>query len=371
MKKVLLIANSKFTITNFRKELLDDLAQRGYEFKIVAPIGRDLDGRQVTADDVLPIRLDRKGIKLRSDLILIFDLYKIIKAEKPDIILNYTIKPVIYGSIVAGILSAGRIFSNITGLGYVFTDGSRKANFLKKLVVFLYRIALSYNDKVFFQNPDDVKLFIDYKILQSDRVKILNGSGINTQRFSVNENIPKRPQSFLFVGRLLKDKGLAELIEAFGEVRRYFPEAILTIAGDTDENPNSFKKVQIEKWKSDAANVFFLGRVDDVLSLLQSHQVMVLPSYREGTPRSVLEAMAVGLPIITTDAPGCRETVIDWKTGFLVPVKDRAILAERMMYFLRNPEKIKEMGGGSLELARSKFDVRSVNKDILTTIGAG
>lgn len=369
MKKVLLIANARYTIMNFRGELLEELQARGHCVKVAAPVGKDLDGASVSSQDVIPIRVDRMGINLKNDLRLFWDLVRVLSSEKPDIVLNYTIKPVIYGSLAAGLFSQAKIFSNITGLGYVFTDISLKARVLRALVTFLYKISLGFNEKVFFQNPDDVQLFLKLKILSEDKIKQLNGSGINLDKFKTLETHEKKPQSFLFVGRLLKDKGLIELIQAFNLVRLKYPEAILTVVGEEDSNPNSFSQKQIESLQKAQNGIHFTGRMNDIRSLLQSHQVMVLPSYREGTPRSVLEAMAAGMPIITTDAPGCRETVIEGKSGFLVPVKDSEILAEKMIYFIENPDEIQKMGKAGLNFAREKFDVNKVNMQILETLG--
>lgn len=368
MKKILLIANAKYTVTHFRGELLEALTSRGHSVKIAAPLGVDLDGSLVERSQVLPIRLDRKGIHPFKDLILILDLVKIIRRERPDIVLNFTIKPVIYGSIAAGLLGVSQVFSNMTGLGYVFTDPSKKALLLKKIVTILYRLALKFNERVFFQNPDDLKLFTSLGILPANKAQQLNGSGICIEKIARKEKSPKKASSFLFIGRLLRDKGLLELLDAFQIVQSSFPEANLTIIGEADTNPNSFSEEQIEKWKKDQQSVTFTGRINQVESYLYSHQVFVLPSYREGTPRAVLEAMAAGLPIITTDAPGCRETVHDGNNGFLVPIKNSQILAERMMFFLRNPKEIERMGEASFRLVQEKFDVHAVNGKILQTL---
>jgi glycosyltransferase involved in cell wall biosynthesis len=371
MKKVLLIANAKYTLTHFRGELIEELQKRGHSVKMAVPLGKDLDGSQVSAKEVLPIRMDRKGINPKNDLKLIWDLIRLVRSEKPDVVINFTIKPVIYGSLVAGFFSRAKIFSNITGLGYVFTDTSAKAGIIKKIVIILYRLALKRNEKVFFQNPDDIKLFSQIGVLPPDKAKLINGSGIAIEKFASLSAPTKQSQSFLFVGRLLKDKGLKELVEAFKIVKKKFPNAVLTVVGEGDDNPNSFDPNQIENWKVQEKSILFLGRVNDVKPYLRSHQVMVLPSYREGTPRSVLEAMASGMPIITTDVPGCRETVENGKNGFLVPAREHGLLAEKMLYFLLNPEQIKKMGEQSLILVKNKFDVKNVNAEILKTLDIG
>jgi glycosyltransferase involved in cell wall biosynthesis len=367
MKKILLVSNVRYTITNFRGELVRDLRALGHQVKIVCPIGKDLDGSFVTAQDVIPLSLDRKGIHPLRDMKTLFDLIRIVQREKPDIVLNFTIKPVIYGSIAAGFFSKAKIFSNITGLGYVFTDASTKASLLKSLVQVLYKLALSLNSRVFFQNPDDMELFRVGKMIPYGKAKLIHGSGINLEKFADTCAV-KAPMSFIFVGRLLRDKGIRELIEALRIVRKKFPHALCEIIGEIDPlNPNSFTESDIEAWGDEGA-AQILGRIEDVRPHLAKAQVMVLPSYREGTPRSVLEAMAMGLPIVTTDAPGCRETVVDGVNGFLVPIKDSSKLAEKMIYFLENPSQILKMGEASRSIAEEKYDVKKVNAEILKTM---
>ncbi|MFZ4403298.1 MAG: glycosyltransferase family 4 protein [Pseudobdellovibrionaceae bacterium] len=367
MKKVLFIANARYTITNFRSELVQDIKQLGHELKIVCPTGIDLDGTLVSKENILPIFLNRSGIHPIHDLKTVFDLYRIFKKEQPDVVVNFTIKPVIYASIVARLASKAKVYSNITGLGYVFTDRSFKARALIKIVTFLYRIALRCNHSVFFQNPDDLKLFKNLGLIRENQGILINGSGINLDRKLYEKVYRKKLQSFIFVGRLLKDKGLLELIEALKIVKIKFPNVLCTIIGEADKNPNSFTQEQLNLWKQQGL-ADFVGRINDVMPFLKEADVMVLPSYREGTPRSVLEAMVCGLPIITTDTAGCRETVVDGENGFLVPVKDHKILAQKMIYFLEHPEQIEIMGKRSLQLVAEKFDVKKVNAKILSIV---
>lgn len=369
MKKILLVANVRYTVTNFRGELLEDLQRLGHQVKIVCPLGKDLDGSVVSEEsNIIPLYLERKGINPKDDLKTVFQLMKIFRKEKPDLVLNFTIKPVIYGSIIAGLFSKAKIFSNLTGLGYVFTDQSLKAQTLKQVVLILYRTALFFNDKVFFQNPDDVAVFTNLGLVAPEKVKRLYGSGINLQKFALQGNQPKVAQSFIFVGRLLKDKGLLELIAAMRLVKKKFPQAQCYVIGESDpNNPNSFTEDQIQDWNREGV-IELMGRINDVRPYLQKSQIMVLPSYREGTPRSVLEAMAAGLPVITTDAPGCRETVQNGVNGFLVPVQNIEELVEKMIYFLENPSQIEVMGKASLQRAQNLFDVKKVNSEILQTL---
>ena len=365
--KIILVANVQYTITHFRSELLSQLEVLGHEVILVCsnPSGH------LHVEEKRPFKeiyLSRAGINPIYDFKTFKELMNIFKSEKPDIIFNFTIKPIIYGSLAARFSSPySKVFSNMTGLGYIFTHKSLKTLFIKKIVVLLYRIALKYNHKVFFQNPDDLKLFEILNIIKPSQPVLLKGSGINLQKIQPFYG-NKEPQSFLFVGRLLKDKGLLELILAVKKVSLKYPSMKCYIIGERDDNPNSFSKEEILEF-SKIPSIKFLGRRKDVLSFINNCEVFVLPSYREGTPRSNLEAMASGLPIITTDVPGCRETVIDKFNGFLVPIKDANKIAEKMIYFIENPSEIRLMGQKSREFVEKNFDVNVVNHQILKILG--
>lgn len=370
MKKILLTANIAFTIANFRTELINSIVDNGNSVKALFPHDGDIEAglNKITVESI-DYRLNRKGMNPLSDFKTLFDLYMIYKREKPDIVLNFTIKPTVYSSIACGILGIP-VYSNITGLGYVFTDKRLKARIVNQIVIALYKVALRFNKKVFFQNSDDRDLFVQKRILPLSKTQIINGSGVNLQKFIIPALVKKNRNSFVFVGRLLKDKGIGELIKAMEIVKYKIPDARLYIAGGTDNNPNSFTQEDIDKW-STSGLVEYMGLVQDVRSLLLQSEVFVLPSYREGTPRSTLEAMALGLPIITTDVPGCRETVIEGGNGFLVPLKDYKKLAQRMIELALDDVKRKSMGERSLELVREKYDVHKVNQKIVGTIFEG
>jgi len=367
MKKIFFVANVQFTITHFRKELIAQLREMGHEVFLVCP---NATGNLYVEPDkhVIDLKISRGGINPFKDFMTLKELVVLFHKEKPDIIINFTVKPIIYSSIAAGFfLKGSRVFSNITGLGYVFTDSSAKAWIIRFIVKSLYRLALLFNQKVFFQNPDDESFFVQSGIVRKDQVVALNGSGINLQKISISF-IEKEKQSFIFVGRLLKDKGLNELVEAVLKLYLLYPQVKCYIVGGRDDNPNSFTEDQIKLFSRCPA-LIFLGHRKDALTLLQKCEVYVLPSYREGTPRSTLEAMATGLPIITTDAPGCRETVIDQENGFLVPVMNSEVLYEKMKFFLDHPESIPVMGKKSREYVEKKFNVIDVNQKILDVLG--
>src|SRR5690606_30161438 len=228
---------------------------------------------------------------------------------KPDFSLAYTIKPVIYGNVAAWLARVPARFALITGLGYAFQGEAGQRSWLKRIVQNLYGFALAKVTKVFFQNPDDEALFYDLGILDLSNPKtvVVNGSGIDVDSFTV-AHFPETTQ-FLLIARLLGDKGIREYVAAANRVKQKYPEVCFGLVGWIDENPNAISEDELQRW-IDSGAVHFYGRLSDVKPVIAQSSVYVLPSYREGTPRTVLEAMSMGRPIITTDAPGCRETVV-------------------------------------------------------------
>ncbi len=368
MKKIFFVANIQYTLTHFRSELIDQLRSMGHEVYLICP---NTEGNlHVEQSDpyMLDIKLSRGGLNPLKEFVTFMTLARLYRKEKPDIVLNFTIKPIIYSSLAAGFFSSKtRIFSNITGLGYVFTDKSLKAKIVRVIVTLLYKLSFKFNQRVFFQNPDDEQLFQKMGLIDPKKSKRLNGSGINLERIQLS-HLPKEPQSFIFVGRLLRDKGLLELVDAVKLLSKDFPLMKCYIVGGVDDNPNSFTPEAIKEF-SKCPSLIFLGHRKDVIEIMSKCEVNVLPAYREGTPRTNLEAMASGLPIITTDAPGCRETVIDGHNGYLIPIKDSNKLMEKMRSFLENPDQISWMGQNSRKFVEQKFDVKNVNREILNTIG--
>ncbi|WP_165728174.1 glycosyltransferase family 4 protein [Pseudoalteromonas sp. 31A1] len=376
MKRFLIVANSPFTVVNFRKELILELLALGHEVHVICPSSCNLveDSNYLSylkSKGVLfhNIVLGRSSLNPFSELLLFLSIYRLISAISPDAVLNYTIKPTIYASIAAGWLGIEHVYSNITGLGFIFTGTTFKAKILSVLVRFQYKIALKYNKKIFFQNTDDLSIFEKYKLLQRSKTVLINGSGVNTVKFSSSKEYVEGPIKFLFVGRLLRDKGIFEFIEAAKSISEMYPkEAVFYIAGPYDSNPASIKSSDMDEYiKSGLIN--YLGNVSDILEAYEESDVFVLPSYREGTPRSTLEAMSMSMPIITTDAPGCRETVVDGLNGFLVEKGNYFALGNAMIKFIENRELITSMGVESRTLAVAKYDVNKVNGVILDVIG--
>lgn len=372
-KKVLFIANSPFTILNFRKELILDLASSNYSISVACPLkctllDPDYTIRQFRELNIkfIPINLERAGKNLFIEIKLIASIFRIIMSLKPNLIFNYTIKPNIYGSIAAFGFRKARVMSNVTGLGHIFTSKTIFNSIISIPLFLLYKIAFIRNDHVFFQNEDDQALFLEKKILPVHKCVLLNGSGVNTSHF-VRGRPPNDYYSFIFIGRLLKEKGIYEYLDAATMTKKKFPFSKFAILGQFDDNPSSLQQVDLEKYLK-LGTIEYLGKSNNVKEVLENYSIFVLPSYREGTPRSALEAMSMSMPVITTDVPGCREVVDDNENGYLVPPMDSHSLSQAFDKILQNKELITKFGAKSRLIACHKFDVNKINKKILALI---
>lgn len=370
----LLVAGFADSLIGFRKPLILALLNKGLVVHVAAPelttnhkVISELHSLGVIAHD---ISMQRTGMNPLSDLLALFSIWKLMCRVKPNYFLGYTIKPVIYGNLAALLARVPNRFALITGLGFAFIgyEGGARSK-LRALVQGLYRFALKNVNTVFFQNPDDEKLFRDLRILSSKADScVVNGSGVDVSLFEVAPLDLSKAVRFLLIARLLGDKGVREYVSAAAEIKKSFPSAEFDLVGWIDENPDSITQTELDSWVS-AGTVNFLGCLSDVRPAISECSVYVLPSYREGTPRTVLEAMAMGRAVITTDAPGCRETVVDGDNGYLVPIKDPVPLATAMLRFIENPELIKEMGQRSRLIAEEKYDVHKVNEQMLMGMG--
>lgn len=367
MASILVIGGLANSLVNFRGAMLAEMVRRGHV--VTSCAAEDSPGivNELAAMGVryVPLHFKRAGLNPFSDLVLLLRLVKLLRELRPDIVFTYTIKPVIYGSLACRMTGVARCYAMITGLGYAFMGGTGlRQRLVGKLAPLLYRVALAGNAGVFFQNRDDLALFAKTGLLRAQhRALVINGSGVDIDYFRPAP-LPAGPVVFLLIARLLKDKGIFEYAAAAASIKQRYPDTIFRLMGPLDPNPAAIGKDQIDTWHR-AGVLEYLGEVKDVRPHLAACNVYVLPSYREGTPRTVLEAMAMGRPIITTDAPGCRETVINGNNGFLVPVKDAAALAEAMQTFITHPELIPRMGRCGREITEIKYDVRKVNAAIL------
>ena len=369
MKHILIITSYGPSLINFRLPLIKKLLFKGYKVSVASPKDRFSDNLQKELKDIGVniniFSLSGKGLNVFKDCKSILQIFKIIRDSKPNIIISYTAKPVIYTGLVLKCFKKISYFPLITGLGYAFIDReSVKYKIIKYLIIRLYRESLKNSAKTIFQNKDDQSLFSKLKIIKEKKISnVVNGSGVDLNQYPLSD-LPSKPV-FLMISRLLIDKGVREYVEAAKIVRSNFSNVRFQLAGYIDRNPSSIAAKELQSWINEG-NIEYLGEIKSVQSILKSCKYYVLPSYREGTPRSVLEALATGRPIITTDAPGCRETVIHKKNGLLVPIKDSTALANAMISLLEeSDEVIKKMAFESYLIAKNKFEIDKVNKSML------
>lgn len=371
MKKFLMIAGFAESVVNFRWDLICAVQAKGLEVHIAAPeILQDAPTReklQAQGFILHNVSMQRTGTNPVEDFKTLLALRQLMQQIKPDYVLAYTIKPVIYGMLAAKSAGVPHRIALITGLGYAFqdSDSSTAKNWIRRITRGLYKQALTATEVTFFQNDDDQKLFSDLGITSpGQRTIVVNGSGVNTEKFSPQPLPEGEETHFLLIGRLLKDKGVREYVEAARKVKQKYPHAVFNMVGFIDINPSAITQAELDQWVSEGT-VKFWGKLSDVRPALNACHIFVLPSYREGTPRTVLEAMATGRAIITTDAPGCRQTVDEGYNGFLVPVQSSEKLAEAMERFITQPDLIESMRQASLEIVKTKYDVNIINDFML------
>lgn len=371
-EKVLVLGSYAPSLLNFRGPLLACMVDRGCEVVAAAPgITAEIrDGLTALGVRPLEVSLSRTGLNPIRDLSTLVGLHRVFRTERPDTSLAYTIKPVVFGSLAASWAGVPNVCSMITGLGYAFLGENMKQRLVGVVAKALYRASLRRNQRVLFQNPDDLELFLQNGLLRDrGQAALVNGSGVDLEHFRMEAPVTT-PPTFILVARLYAEKGVREYVGAARAVRARHPEARCLLVGAPDTNPSAISESEIRSWVAEGC-VEWLGEVKDVRPHLRSSSVLVLPSYREGTPRSVLEAMAMGRPVVTTDAPGCRGTIEDGVSGFLVPVKSVEALAAAMERFIKSPDLIGRMGTESRRRAEEQFDVRRVNAEVLSYLGIG
>lgn len=361
-KKFLIISPKNRPTYNFRGDLLSEIAARGYEIVATGPDRENAEEIEAMGIKHVVVPLSRNGTSVKSDIGYYKALLKLIKEEKPDVTLGYTVKPSIYGALAAKKAGVGGVYSMITGAGYTFTSKSFKAKVLHKIVSFLYKRGLKKADGVFFQNPDDRDEFVKSGLVKEAKCTVVNGSGVNMQKYTPLP-YPER-LTFFMLARVMYCKGAVEYLKAAEAVKSKHPEVRFMLLGAVEKIQDSLPMELVDQYVNKGVIEYF-GETKDVRPYFGESSVYVLPSYREGTPRTVLEAMSMARPIITSDAPGCRQTVVNGKNGFLVPIKDAKALEEAMLKFVREPSLVQAMGEESLKLCAEKFEVSKVNDTML------
>ncbi len=372
MARVLVIGGLASSLVNFRGDFITALRGRGHE---VIGMAAPTDAATVARIEALgisfrPYHISRSGMDPRDDAATFWSLRRGLQEVRPDVVFAYTIKPVIWGGLaLRSLRGAARYFPMITGLGLALQAGGVARRALTSVVVRLYRSALTRAERVFFQNPDDQRGFNERRIVEPGRCRIVNGSGVNLQRFPVVP-LPDGPTVFLMIARLLRAKGLREYVEAASIVKRRTPSASFRLLGPEDPSSDGVRIDDLRSWAG-ASAVEYLGQCEDVRPHLAGCHVYVLPSYHEGMPRTVLEAMSAGRAIVTTDASGCRETVVPGENGLLVPVKNGVALAEALGGLVSRPDVVAAMGAKSRARAEECFDVQRINRELMSTMGLG
>jgi len=369
--KVVILSSLSWSLINFRGALIARMIEEGHEVVACAPDEEP---------EVLE-RLARMGVRFRRtpmaragtnplhDVRTLLHYRHLMRAERPDVVVAYTQKPIIYGGLAARLWSRARYFSIMSGLGYVFSEEADGRRWLRSVVSRLYRIGIAQARCIFVFNSDDHRLMQESGIVSpTQRVMQVPGSGIDLRHFA-EQPLPKGPFTFLMMGRLMRDKGVGEYVEAARIVRARHPDVrFLLLTRPETENPTGYTAADLDRWR-EAGLIEFLPETRDVRPFIASAHAFVLPSfYREGLPRTILEALATGRPVITTDMPGCRDPIRHGVNGLLVPPRDASALADAMEAMIANPQRVTAMAGAARQTAVDVYDVDKVNALLLETM---
>lgn len=363
--RVAVISPYAGTIASFRGPLIRELIERGARVWVLAPDYSPQTRVDVQNLGAIPVDyfLERTGMNPLRDIYGFFDLWKKLHKLQPDLVFSYMTKPVIYGTLAARLAGVGRRYALIEGVGYAFSQlnqFSLRGRALTRIVAVLYKFALRQAMKAYFLNPDDLSEFVDMGLVSGDRSACLGGIGVILDEWPPAPPVLE-PVTFTLAARLIREKGICEFVEAARRVKRKFSNTRFLLLGGVDTNPGGIDVTELRRWVEEGL-IEWPGHVSDMPRYLAQTSVYVLPSYREGVPRSTQEAMAMARPVITTDVPGCRETVVDGVNGFLIPPKDPVALAEAMEQFVTTPQIIAQMGIESRRLAEEKFDALRINR---------
>ncbi|MGL4481250.1 glycosyltransferase family 4 protein [Cetobacterium sp.] len=371
--KIAIIGTTASSIISFRKDFIKSLCNHGYEVYTLAIDYDEKTRSEVCSFGAVPVDYSfcRNGLNPVKDLIGTIKLTILLKKLQPDIVFSYFSKPVIFGTIAAVLARVPRRYSMLEGLGYFFTHSggkdTLKVTLIRKILVFLYRFSFKFIDGLILLNDDDKRDLLIKENINVRQVHVLGGIGLDMDEYPYSPP-PIEPISFIFVARFLKEKGVYEFIDAARKIKKQHPRIRFYMLGSLDvHNPGSLSVEHFNELKCNDV-IELPGHVNNVQDWLAKASVFVLPSYREGFPRSTQEAMAMGRAVITSDVPGCRDTVIDGVNGFLIPVRSSTELADKMLSFIHNPELIIKMGEASYEIAKHNFDALVTNRKLLNIL---
>ncbi|MGP9043571.1 glycosyltransferase family 4 protein [Cytobacillus kochii] len=366
--KIAILSSHTPSLFWFRLNMMKDFIIKGHTVIALGPEPKEKWEKKFEQHNIeyRQLYVERNGMNPLYDLMTFKFLYKFMKEERPDKVFAYQAKTVVYGSIAAKLNGVSEVYPLIAGLGSIFRGDGYKNKIVKTIMKIEYWAACKCSKKVFFQNQDDKNYFIRNYLIKGKKTIIINGSGVDLEKFKPIK-LPKEPV-FLYIGRLIKDKGIMEYLEACKVVKDKYPKVRCLLVGPFDSNPSALRPDELKPYIENGVIEYF-GEQSDVRPFISQCSTYVLPSYHEGTPKTVLEAMAMGRSIITSDAPGCRETVVEGLNGYLVKVKDIKGLINKMEYLISDREKSENMGRESAKIAREKYDVKIVNKIIMQTMG--
>ena len=362
MKKIVIHSNIIWTISNFRRDLIRDLKDRGFDVLCVAARDRFSDASETVLAELgarfIPVEMDRKGVNPLRDLLYMMRLYRIYRREAPDLALHFTVKPNIFGTLTAKILGIP-VINTVNGLGSGMIGGGMLARLLERL----YRFSFRFSDRVLFQNREDLAFFRERGLLGNTPCGYVPGSGIDTACFDGCERKREKGEIlFLMVARLLKDKGVYEYIEACRSLRRQYPAVRCLLGGVLDPgNPSAVREEELADWIREGI-VEYLGQTDEIREFFSRTDVVVLPSYREGLSRVLLEAASCRKPIVTTDVPGCRDVVIEGESGYLCAPQSAESLAEALAKMAASASEFPKMGERGRRHVEEHFSAAMVNR---------
>ncbi len=356
--KILMFANTDWYLYNFRLAQARALCERGDELVLLSPDGSYGPRMCALGFRWLPFPLARRSLNPLAGIQTVFRLLRLYRQEKPDLVHHFTVKCVLYGSLASHLLGIRSIVNSVTGLGYVFMAEGGARRWLRGLIEFSYRLLLRHT-WVIFQNPDDRAVFLKSRLAVPGRSALIRGSGVDIQRFFPRPE-PEGLPLVILPARLLWDKGVGEFVAAARSLQTRGVRARFALVGDSDDqNPASVHPSQLQAWEKEAV-IEWWGWKDNMDEVYAQSSIVCLPSYREGLPKTLIEAAACGRPIVTSDVPGCREVVRHGENGLLVPVRDSGALAEALFDLLKNPTLRSEMGIHSRAIAEKEFSVELV-----------
>ena len=367
--KIVIIGAYPNSIIGFRGPLIRKFVNAGHQVTVmIAQASIDVIAEiKALGATFQPYSVERNGVNPIADLKTLFEIKKALKTLQPDHVLAYTIKPIIWGGIAARLIGFKNFNAMITGLGYAFESGGFARNAVNVIVKRLYKYSLANAKSIIFQNLDNRQLFVELELADEKKCHRVFGSGVDITAYQ-QQPFPEQETTFLLIARLLGDKGIREFAGAAEIVKKSYPNVKFQVLGPYDSSPDKISASEVAQWQAQG-NIDYLGETDNVKPYIKACHIYTLPSYHEGLPRTVLEAMSIGRPILTTDAVGCRDTVVNGENGWLVPTRNVDELAKRMIWFIENPQLWQRMANASRAMVEEKFNVTQVNEAIRHIMG--